>query len=317
MDNKQFFQQRLKAADGRHIDVRCWLPEGESAYAMVLSHGMGEHIDRYANFARFCNQQGIAVFGANHRGHGADAPLHGHLADADGWRKVVDDLGIVIDFAKRQTGKKVILIGHSMGSFVARQYAAESGDQLAGLVLCGSNHQSTLLFRLGHAVAWMQGVFQGKRHPSKLLDWLSFRQFDRQVKNDGRNNGWLCRNSVAVQQYIDDPLCGFLCTAQFWADLTGALIQVNALSTARQMPSDLPVYLVAGDQDPAGRMGEGMRSLQRFLRAAGVAQVDLTLYEGARHELFHEINREEFQEELVLWTDKVTKINKHETYSPK
>ncbi len=312
MDNKLFSSHLLKAEDGRNIDVRCWLPAGEPTYAMVLSHGMGEHIDRYEHFARFLNDHGVVVFGANHRGHGSNALLHGHFADTGGWRKVIDDLHSVVSFAKKQTGLPLILTGHSMGSFVARQYAAEFGSQLTGLIICGSNHQNPMLFKLGNLVARMQSAIQGKRHPSELLDWLSFRQFDRQIKNDGNNNGWLCRDSVEVQKFIDDPLCGFLCTAQFWADLTGALIHVNSLSTARQMPSDLPVYLVAGDQDPAGRMGEGMRSLQQFLCAAGSSQVELKLYEGARHELFHELNRDEFQNDLLHWANKVTKINKCE-----
>ncbi len=294
----------LTATDGRKITVRCWLPQTEVKYAIVLSHGMAEHIDRYEPFSRFCNQQSIAVFGANHRGHGKDADLLGHFNDTEGWQKVIDDLHQVVGFAAEHSGQPVILIGHSMGSFIARQYAAAYGSHLAALILCSSNHQHPALFHLARFIAKTQAAAQGKRHYSRLLQWLSFSQFNRTVKQANTEFDWLSRNEDEVKKYINDPLCGFLCSTTFWHDFMGGLISINSMTTARKMPSELPVYLVAGDKDPVGRMGKGVRSLQQFLLSAGIKQVDMKLYENGRHEMFNEINREDFYQGLMRWITK-------------
>ncbi|WP_163372506.1 alpha/beta hydrolase [Endozoicomonas acroporae] len=304
METQAPTRHALLTPDGREIQVRCWLPEGPARHAVVLSHGMGEHVDRYAPFARFCNEHAIAVFGANHRGHGKNAQLQGHYDDHQGWQKVIEDLDKVVAYAAQNTGLKVILMGHSMGSFVARQYAANYGDRLEGLILCGSNHQNPALFHLARLVARIQMAVQGKRHPSRLLGWLSFSQFNKTVKNAETDFDWLSRDREQVGKYIADPLCGFLCTTQFWYDFMGGLISINSMSTARQMSSELPVYLVAGDKDPVGRMGKGVQSLYRFFTSAGLKQVDINLYKNARHELFNETNRDEFYQNILNWITK-------------
>ena len=281
--------------------IHCWLPQAAADQAIVISHGMGEHVGRYKALAHFFAGQGIAVYAANHRGHGEEAVLPGHFSDNDGWQKVVDDLAAVVRFARQQNHRQVVLVGHSMGSFVARHLAIDYGHLLSALILSGSGCKPPWLCRMGRLVADSQRLLRGKRHPSKLIDWMSFIQFNGTVKDAKTPYDWMTRDDEQIRQFIDDPLTGFLCTTQFWHDLMDGLIYVNTAANVEKMPKDLPVYIVSGDQDPVGDMGKGLVALQSLLQKCGLSKVDLKLYEGARHEVFNEINAEAVYQDCYHW----------------
>lgn len=290
----------------RTIQLRMWAPQTQPKQVLILSHGMGEHIDRYQGFAQFAVEKSLAVIGANHRGHGDDAALLGHFDDEEGWNKVLQDLDCIVTFAKQNFDCPVILAGHSMGSFVARHYAILHADKLSGLVLCGSDYQTSSLYKVARLIAQSQVKLFNKRYPSALLEILAFAPFSLKVKKRRTVMDWLNRVDEEVDKYIADPLCGFRSTAQFWVDFMTGLAWSSQPNNLAKISSELPIFVASGDGDPVSRMGKGAKDLQQALKNSGVKRVDLTLYPGARHELFLELNRQEFYDDLLHWVDEIS-----------
>ena len=288
-------------AGTRPLHIHSWLPAAPTHYALVISHGMSEHIGRYDPFARFCAGNGIAVYGTNHRGHGEEAVERGHFSDTDGWRKVVDDLATVIGHVQQRGHQKVILFGHSMGSFVARQVAIDYGHLLTGLILCGSGYKSPLLCRSARVLAAGLIRLHGGRHSSRLIEWLSFAQFNRTVKNAQTPFDWTTRDAEQIRRSMADPLTGFFCTTQFWHDLMGGLIFINSPANVARMPPELPLLIISGDHDPVGDMGKGVVALEQLFLRSGMRRITMKLYPGARHELLNELNAREVFQDCYNW----------------
>ena len=291
----------LLAADGREIKLFAWLPPQPVRQVLVISHGMAEHIERYTAFVSVCNDAGIAVYGANHRGHGDDADIQGHYSDQDGWHKVVSDLDMVIDEVISRHQLPPVLLGHSMGSFIARQYAILHGHKLAGLILSGSNYQSPLLYQGAYLLSRFEKWRIGAQTPSKLLDRISFGAFNRNFTPVRTDFDWLSSDAQQVDKYISDDNCGFLCSAQFWCDFMAGLINISKGEQLALLPSQLPIYIFSGDKDPVGANGKGVIALERELVSHGCQQVSLHLYPQGRHEMFNEINAEQVYADVVNW----------------
>ncbi|WED23982.1 alpha/beta hydrolase [Vibrio sp. JC009] len=293
----------LQACDGRKILLNVWQPEGEVSRVIVLSHGMSEHILRYEEFALACTKQGIAVLGANHRGHGAEADQLGHFADKSGWELLLKDLDTIVDYASETFNLRPVLFGHSMGSFAARHYAIRNGAKLSSLILCGSNHQGTALFKAGRFAARTVGKVIGNNQPSPFLEKLSFGNFNKKIKPLRTDTDWLCRDESVVDAYNSDPYCGFTPTPQFWIDLLSGLNEMSTPEAMSRIPSELPVYVISGDSDPVNNYGTGITALVKALKEAGIRKVDCRLYQGARHELLNETNKEEVYQDIFNWLD--------------
>lgn len=295
---KQF---ELKAMDGRAIQVYGMLPVEQPTKVLVISHGMAEHIERYQWFAQQLADAGIAVYGANHRGHGADCTLAGHYDDDCGWQKVTDDLHLIIEHIKQTHDVPLILFGHSMGSFVARQYAVRYGNLLSGLILSGSNHQPSFVFKAGLIASKIERTRLGSRKPSKVLDFLSFGTFNQRFKPIRTENDWLSRDDAQVDKYNADALCGFSCSTQFWCDFMQGLADISSQDAFQRIDSSLPVYVFSGDHDPVGRMSKGVVALEKALREISKCPTRIKLYAGGRHEMLNEINREQVATDTLEW----------------
>ncbi|SQD80249.1 alpha/beta hydrolase [Moritella yayanosii] len=291
----------LMASDGREIKLFAWLPEQEVRHVMVLSHGMAEHIQRYERFALACNAAGIAVYGANHRGHGTDAPVLGHYADANGWQKVIGDLDLIIDEVAKRHTVPLVLFGHSMGSFIAQQYAILHGNKLNGLILSGSNYQHPIMYKLATLVSKIEKVRIGARSPSRFLDFVSFGAFNRKFKPPRTASDWLSRDPEQVDKYINDDYCGFPCSPQFWLDFMSGLITISKKSEIAKIPNQLPIYIFSGEQDPVGLQGKGVLALKKHIVNSGCEQVQYKLYPGGRHEMLNESNANEVFNDVTDW----------------
>lgn len=291
----------LTAQDGREIKLFSWLPQQEIRYVMVLSHGMAEHIQRYERFALACNDAGIAVYGANHRGNGADSGKLGHYADVDGWNKVISDLELIVDDVAKRHEVPLILLGHSMGSFIAQQFAIRHGDKLNGLVLSGSNYQKPFVYKMGSHVAKLVKRRIGATTPSLFLDKISFGKFNSNFKPLRTNFDWLSRDHAEVDKYINDDYCGFPSTPQFWLDFLSGLRSISQKKEIARIPNDLPIYIFSGDKDPVGQQGKGVLALKKHITSNGCTNVTHHLYPGGRHEMFNETNAEEVYADVTNW----------------
>jgi alpha-beta hydrolase superfamily lysophospholipase len=276
----------IASADSHRIPLLCWLPE-QASQVLVIAHGMAEHAARYEPFALWLNERGIAVYALDHRGHGRHCPPRklGHYADKDGWKKVINDLSLVVQHARSEhPNHPLSLFGHSMGSFIAQAYVQQYGEQIDNLLLSATNRIDRLKLAPYLGLVKLIKLLRGKHHRSALIDTLSFGAFNKAFAPNRTDHDWLSRDPCQVDRYENDPLCGFSCTVGLWTDFIGGMLSLNPDLWRK----DLPVHLMAGDQDPVGEMGHGFNRHVANLRRAGVRVASERLFPGARHELLSE-----------------------------
>jgi alpha-beta hydrolase superfamily lysophospholipase len=274
-------------ADGMSIQGYIWQPEGDTRAVVVIAHGAAEHALRYERFARALNAAGIETWAADHRGHGQTSRLEGRGdLGAGGWNALVADVGQLIDLARAaRPGVPVVLLGHSMGSSAAQQYAPDGSRSIDALVLSGSTAR----------VAPREGETPPAFEPNKQFE-PSRTPYD-----------WLSRDDAAVDKYAADPFCGFAFTRRPSAGASDPAL-FGDLDRLRAIRSDLPILFVAGDADPVNRGLRGLHTLERWYRDAGVQRVDKLYYAAGRHEMLNEINRDEVTRDIIAWLRDVLHI---------
>jgi alpha-beta hydrolase superfamily lysophospholipase len=303
-----FSIQRLARDDGASVAFYTWPAPAQPIKAAVqLAHGLAEHAGRYDRFALALVHAGYAVFASDHRGHGQtvqDRTELGHLPAPRGFQRVVDDLYAVNRrIAAEHPNVPRVLFGHSFGSFVAQQYMGTYGDSLAAAVLSGTNSGVGPLAKVGTVIATLERLRLGATATSALLQKMSFGSYNKAFAPTRTEDDWLSRDPAEVDKYVADPLCGFAATTETWVELTRALTRIEDPAFQARVPKALPVYLFAGDLDPVGRAGRGPKKLSRAYTRAGLKDVTLKLYPGARHELLNEINRDEVTSDVIAWLD--------------
>lgn len=296
----------LAAGDGHRIRVRCWSTPGEPKAVVQVLHGLAEHIGRYDRFAAACCARGIAVIGHDHRGHGADCDVAdlGHFADHDGWNKVVGDAIAVRRLgAATWPGARIVLLGHSMGSFIAQSALARAPEPTNALILSASTFSKGSQLRLGRLLARLLVLRSGGRHKSPLLNRLGIGSLNKRFAPNRTAFDWLSRDEAEVDRYIADPLCGFPVSDRLWHDLLGGMLEVMSLRSLRRIPPGLPVLVTGGENDPLGGWRGQGRLAEAFVNS-GHAHVELKLYPGGRHEMLNETNRHEVTRNLLAWIEK-------------
>lgn len=282
------------------IFSRLWAPETPKAVLMI-AHGMAEHSARYNEFATFLAEQGWVVCMNDHAGHGKSAIVKGHFADENGWECVVSDLKALLDEVSAQyPGLPLCMMGHSMGSFLTRSYIARYGEALTACIICGTMGENPAL-GFAKLLAALQIKCKGPTSPGKLIDKLSTGSYYKRIQNPVNKFAWLSTTEDNCLAYAADPDCGFPFTAAGYRDLFTGLTEVNGPTWPGRVPKDLPILVVAGDQDPVGDYGKGPAQVAEKLRAAGVKDVTLKLYEGKRHELLNESNKQEVFADLAAF----------------
>lgn len=280
---------RLRERDGIALDVRAWSDSAKIARAvLIVAHGMGEHANRYRIPLMPLVADGIVIYALDHRGHGERAHISDTLGDygPGGFAGVVADLLALVEDARNDHPElPLILLGHSMGSMIAQAFVLDHADRIDALALSGSGAVDVI----ASAGAADPSIFAALNTPFA----------------PGRTGfEWLSRDEREVDMYCADPLCGFGLVPDSFADLFG---QGGALAdTARiaSIPSDLPIWIGSGDQDPLYSMLGAVEPLIARYRAAGLA-VETQIYAGARHEILNETNRDEVVGDLHRWIDSV------------
>lgn len=284
-----------------------WRPEEPKALVQI-AHGMGEHAARYGQLAeRLCNA-GYAVVAHDQRGHGksllSGAPL-GHMADNDAWNRAVGDIQRIGAPEASELAVPRFILGHSMGSFMTQQLLFQHPNAVAAAVLSASNGRPPPIAQVGRAVARLERLRLGPRGQSKVINGLSFEDFNKKFAPTRTDFDWLSRDEAEVDKYIADPLCGFIASNQSWVDMLDALPRLTDGENLARIPKNKPIYCFGGTRDAVGEFGRGMVNLVRSYRAAWLTEVDHKLYEDGRHEMLHETNRDEVIDDLIGWFDGV------------
>ena len=283
MENNGTFT--FDGAGGAKIFTYRWLPSRPARGVLQVAHGMGEHSLRYRQPLQPLLDSGIAVYSNDHRGHGRTAKGKGELGDfgPSGFAALVDDMAQLSHIARQENpGKRLILMGHSMGSFAAQIYVVEHSDLIDGLVLSGSAAFDKLQAPRGGLAT----VGEGMGNTRTPFDWLS-------------------RDDKEVDAYIADPLCGFTANEASRNSMFAAgAVAVDPKSLA-QIRKGLPIYIFAGDKDPINADLTRLWPLVERYRQAGVKDVKTDFYAGGRHEMLNETNRDEVVSNLAKWIEHV------------
>jgi alpha-beta hydrolase superfamily lysophospholipase len=277
----------LDSAGGVRVAAYRWDPTGAPRAIVQLTHGMGEHALRYSDLAAVLNRQGYVAYAQDHRGHGATAPSEDQLGviGADGWTELVNDIDRLRQLAvAAHPSVPFVLLGHSMGSFAVQQYLLDHSADVAAAVLTG-----TAAIDLLEPALDLEGP----------MDLTAFNAPFAPARTD---YDWLSRDEAQVDKYVADPHCGFGLDPAGSKQMFVAARQLTDPERLRAMRTDLPVFIAVGEQDPVnGQLALVHALVDRYTQVAGLTDVTLTVYPGARHEVFNETNREQVVADLIDW----------------
>ena len=233
-----------------------------------ISHGMAEHILRYKWLIEQFNNDGYHVIAMDHRGHGLNIKMNktrGYFADKEGWNKVVSDLEeLVINTKIRFPDLDQFLIGHSMGSWIALS-AMTRGLVVKGLILSGSSKVPSTVINIQKLLIYILLTLFGKKSVSKLLDFLTIKTYNKSFTPNRTESDWITSDEKSVDNYIEDPLCGFKVTNLLWSDLANGLTATFNKNLYAKSKKDTPIFIISGDKDPVGENGKGVKRLYEFL----------------------------------------------------
>ena len=307
--NYNFEEIRFPSSDGKNqVYAEIYTPKNRSSIGIVqISHGMIDHIGRYRELAEYLTGEGFVVAGNHHLGHGKTAATpedFGFFASRGGVTLVLDDMHSMNRYLRETYPTlPLILLGHSMGSFLSRLYAVKHPHTVKGLVIHGTAGPNAAV-GAGKLVAKLIRAFKGERHRSDLLAGLSVGAYSKKFKDDGKW-GWLSRDKSLIADRESDPYT-FNFTTSAYYDLFTMLDECNKKNWYKDFPKSLPTLIISGDADPVGNFGKGPRYVYKNLSLSGATDVSIKTYEGARHELFKETNRDEVFRDLTAWLLAVT-----------
>ncbi len=293
------------SADGKtDIYLSIWEPEDEPVALLQIAHGMVEFIDRYDRFAKVLAAQGILVVGNDHLGHGYSVKSKedwGFFADSKGNRCVLEDMRSLYNMLKnRYPDTPQFIFGHSMGSFLVRQYLhVYPEDQFDGVILTGIGTPPRALIATALRLAKILKRVQGKRHPSRLLTNMTLGSNNRYFAPNRTPCDWLTRNEKIVDAYVADERNRFRFTTSAFVDMLTGFHSLYSKKNLALMDKTTPILIASGDQDPVGDMGKAAPKLQEQFQELGFGDISMKLYEGARHELVNEINYEEIDRDIA------------------
>jgi alpha-beta hydrolase superfamily lysophospholipase len=298
----------LEGAGGQRIHVYRWLPTGPTKAVVQIAHGAAEHARRYRRVAAVLTAAGYAVYANDHRGHGRTAADFGRygVAGPAGWDTIVSDARQLTEHIRsRHPGLPVVLFGHSMGGMIAQNYLQRFGSDLAGAVLSGAPGRELPI--AAEVLPMLEAELEaaGRDAPSEAFLTM-FAGFNEPFSGpDATGLEWLSRDPAEVRAYVDDPWCGQPLSNGFVHDMLLGARSMWTPENERRVSVGVPLLVFAGDQDPVGELGEGVRDLVGRYEKLGVGPITLRLYPQGRHEMLNETNRDEVHADLVAWLDAV------------
>lgn len=299
-------KETYASAGAGTVCCRIWEPEGPARGIVQLVHGIAEHAGRYDAFARYLAAQGYLVSAEDHMGHGdtvSEVCPRGCVRG--GWDTMVKDVHALTERVKaRAPGLPCFLLGHSMGSFLARTYLyTYPREALAGAILSGTAWQPGPVLAAGKAMTRQEIRRQGADAPSPKLQQLMFGAYGRQFPGETSPDAWICSDPEVVARYGEDPLCGFAPSAGLILAMLEGIGRNQKGENLGKMPKGLPVLFIAGDRDPVGSRGKGVKQSLAAFQKAGMAKAQLKLYPGDRHEVLNEKDKDRVWADVLAWLE--------------
>ena len=305
MQNYQIKQINYPSINGIDtIVATIYVPNDMPKGIIQISHGMCEYIGRYAKFMEYMANNGYIIAGNDHLGHGLSSKRedYGFFGSNNGYLNFIEDLHSLTKILKAEYGNELnyYLFGHSMGSFIARLYLSKYQAELSGAIICGTGGPNPMAY-LGIIASMLSKQFKGERYRSQLLDKMAFGSLNKNIQDLRTDKDWLTRDEAIVDKYLQDPKCMFTFTAAGFKDLMRLSTKANNRHWFKSIDKQLPIYLIAGDDDPVGNYGKGVTKVYNQLLKNKVSDVELKLYPKARHEILNEINNSEVFQDILKW----------------
>ena len=288
------------SVDGVHqLHTLLWVPEGDVKAVLQIVHGMAEHIERYDEFGRYLAERGVAVVGHSHLGHGRTAKDAGELGWfgwPDGNEYLIGDIHRTREKTQfRFPGVPYYILGHSMGSFLTRQYLGLYGGGLSGAIVMGSSDLPGVLLKTAEKLCMLIAKRKGWRYRSPFIDGFVIRGFEKKLGIE-----WLSKNPENNRRYQEDPMCGFAFTLNGFYHFFRTVQRANEMEAAGRMLKDVPILFAAGGEDPVSNNARGVRAVFRRYQKQG-ANAGLKLCDGMRHEILNEVDRMTVFEDIYNW----------------
>lgn len=299
-------QYKFKSASGLcDIYAKSFVPDTDVKAVVQISHGMAEHCARYERFAAALCENGYAVFMSDHVGHGqsvCDKQMLGFFGDTDGENSWTKDLKTVLSFIKSEFPTlPVFIFGHGMGSLIARKYTLENPNTFKGAVYTGTNGSNPAV-DFGILLCNIAIALKGSRYKSKLIDKIAFGAYNNKTSKKTPCD-WASRDEAEVKSFIDDDLCGYMYTVSGLKALFKTVKAVTSKSWFSSIDKDLPIFLLSGSMDPVGNYAKGVYETYNNLIKTKHSNVSIKIYDGARHEILNETNRDEVTSDIISWLD--------------
>ena len=292
------------------IHAVAWVPEQEVKAVLQISHGMVEYIDRYDTFATWLSERGFYVTGNDHLGHGksiASEENYGFFHEPDGNRCVIEDIHQLRERTEeRLPGVPYFMLGHSMGSFLLRQYILKHGRGLAGAVIMGTGDKGRILLEAGQVLCRIFAMVKGWHYRSRLIDSLGLGSYNKKFEPSESKKEWVTSDTEIRKAYEADPLCSFTFTLNGYYQMFEGMKKISGKRSAIRIPRTLPILLVSGKEDPVGDFGKAVEKIFHQYQEAGIKDVTMKLYDNDRHEILNEQDRQQVYEDILRWMEERT-----------
>lgn len=294
------------SSDGKtKIRALKWIPEYEIKAVMQISHGMFEHIERYDEFASYMAEHGILTVGNDHLGHGnsvAGEDSRGYFGEPDGNHALIEDMHRIMNIIKNENPDvPYFILGHSMGSFLARQFITLYGSEIDGAIISGTGQQSLKLIKFGIYITKLIASVKGWKYRSKFVDFLALGGNNNKFKPARTKFDWLTRDADIVDNYISDSRINFIFTLNGFHNMFKGMLAMNEQESLNRIPENLPMLFLSGDCDPVGNFGKEVVKAFDIYKKLGMKNISMKLYKGDRHEILNELDREQIYEDILMW----------------
>ena len=297
----------FNSRDGEHkLHAIRWVPEEEKPVCILqIIHGMTEYIDRYDEFARYLAERGILVVGDDHLGHGKSVrpgEPYGYFCRHDAPTVLVrDEHRLKKLMQKKYADVPYFMLGHSMGSFILRNYLFRYGNKIDGAIIMGTGMTPKPVLLSGIALATIQGLIYGDDHVCNLIAKMSFNSFDERIDKTKEPGNWLSKNEENIMKYAVDPMCNFTFTANGFRTMFRLIYNLHDREKLKKMPPALPIIFLSGEDDPVGDYGKGVKQVYQSFKEIGMENVQIKLYPKDRHEILNELDREDVYGDIYRW----------------
>lgn len=291
------------SSDNLELEIAYTEPNGEIKGIVQISHGMAEHKERYYDFMEYLKENGYVSVIHDHRGHGNSIKSKEDLGYfyTEDINYIINDLYDVTKYIKDKfKDKKIYLFSHSMGTLVARGYIKKYDNEIERLILCGPPTKNELT-KFAIMLAEMSKYINSDNKPNKLLNKLTFGNYN---KDNSLDNGWLSKSTSNVNNYNDDDLCGFVFTSNGFINLYKLMDNAFKMDNYKMQNKSLPIFLIAGSDDPVIQSENKFLELVDFLKELGYKDVTSKLYKGLKHEILNEEERDTIYKDILNFLNK-------------